>query len=416
MVGIIERFRKPKSPIVLGSPQTDGVVHQQATPRTQIVTPPVLRNFSYPTNITNNSPPPSISASPSTWDQLGEICNFSPDIDSRIRRDRTAGLEDPFFYTTDRTPYKQLVDVEKITTSHEARHSTDSVPLSIEPKNVEKREPKDKGIKRSTNSSIGDHIFSQKSNITARLKRSSLGHHKPSSSFDASRLLARGPRSLERPMSSSGVPLIDTRLTSSTRTTVKNSISPSLFLGDTVEDTLVDLEKSIPTSYAQLDSYVVDMAPFNSTGSPQGLHHEAGLSRDRQRDSRDSESYKRKGKGKDSKTRWLSQLKEWVSVSEPSTQALRSYKKDTYKKAGIALDDPLANAKLHLPVASLPPDVIKPAGRGPEPEEIALQKAAQRKKARKLLPVTGASQGSSSSTSHYSSSSSTTVGALKDGE
>jgi hypothetical protein len=111
MVGFVERFRKPKPPIVLGSPRKDGVAHHQAAPRPQNTTPPVLRNFSYPTSITNSNPPPPTSvAQPSTWDQLGEICNFSPDTTSRTRRVRTAGLDDPFFYSTDSTPYRQLVD------------------------------------------------------------------------------------------------------------------------------------------------------------------------------------------------------------------------------------------------------------------------------------------------------------------
>ncbi|KAI3334821.1 hypothetical protein F4824DRAFT_511574 [Ustulina deusta] len=415
MVGFVERFRKPKLPIVLGSPQRDDVVHQQVVYRPQNITLPVLRNFSYPTNITNNKPPHSTPAvweePPSTWDQLGEICNFSPSITSRTREDRTAGLEDPFFYTTDRSPYKKLAELgEKLNTNSDAKKSIDS-------KNVEKGGPKDKDTKTPKNQLIGDHIFSQKCSITARLKRSSLGHHKTSSSFDASRLLTRRSGSLERPMSSSGVPLIDTRLTHSTSTTTEPSVSPLFFAEDTIEGFLADSEKATLISYTLSDSYAVDMGSLDSKGSSQGPHNVAhdseGLSR--QCSSRASEPHKRKGKG--GRSRWFSHLKEWVSVSEPSTQALENYKKDTYNKAGIALDDPLANAKLHLPVASLPPDAIKPGGRGPEPEEIFIQRAMQRKKARELLLLTGASQGSRSSGSDCSSPSNVTVtSAPKDGE
>ncbi|KAI1756694.1 hypothetical protein F4782DRAFT_278021 [Xylaria castorea] len=136
MVGFIGRLRKPKLPVVLGSPERDGVVNQRAATRTQDVTPPVLRNFSYPTNITNSKTPSSTSASPSTWEQLGEICSFSPDITSRTRLDRTAGLEDPFFYTTERTPYKQLANPDEIPKVN--KHSTDLELLTVE-RTVEKR-------------------------------------------------------------------------------------------------------------------------------------------------------------------------------------------------------------------------------------------------------------------------------------
>ncbi|KAI0022197.1 hypothetical protein F4780DRAFT_206853 [Xylariomycetidae sp. FL0641] len=116
-------------------------------------------------------------------------------------------------------------------------------------------------------------------------------------------------------------------------------------------------------------------------------------------------------KGKSGKARWFSQLKDWVSVSEPSSQALKHYKEDTYRRAGVAMDDPRANAKLHLPVGTLPPEAIKPAGPGPDPEEIAIRKAEQRRKVRESFGgSTSVSRGSRSSASHYSSSSSVALG------
>lgn len=110
-----------------------------------------------------------------------------------------------------------------------------------------------------------------------------------------------------------------------------------------------------------------------------------------------------KSKSKDSKGRWLSQLKDWVSTSEPSSQALKQHKKDTYRKAGVALDDPQANAKLHVPIGELPENAIKPAGRGPDPEEVLLKKAQQRRKARGSY--SGRSSGSRTSQSFSSGSS-----------
>ncbi|KAK7951846.1 uncharacterized protein PG986_007574 [Apiospora aurea] len=114
-----------------------------------------------------------------------------------------------------------------------------------------------------------------------------------------------------------------------------------------------------------------------------------------------------KRKAKEGKGRWLSQLKEWVSVSEPSTQALKQHKKDTYKQAGIALDDPQAGAKLHIPTTTLPPNAIKPSGRGPEPEEVAKRYTENKMRLRQSFSTTGGtSQGSRSSTSQHSSMSS----------
>ncbi|KAI0459415.1 hypothetical protein F5B21DRAFT_499595 [Xylaria acuta] len=416
MVGFVERLRKPKLPVVLGSPERDGVVNQRAATRTRGVAPPVLRNFSYPTNIINSNTPSSTPASPSTWEQLGEICSFSPDIDSRTRRDRTAGLEDPFLHTTDRTPYKRLAGpIEILNADHVDKHSTDLGLLNVErAKNVEKGGLKDKDTKVSRKHSISDHIFSQKSNITARLKRSSLGHHKTSSSFDASRFLVRRSGIPERPTSSSGVPLIDTRLTHSTSKITKPIAPPPFFLGHTVEGSSADLERATNISCTLSGSYIVEMGPYNPKDNRQGLHYPKpnleALSGDQR-----CASEVRKGKGKEGKSRWLSQLKEWVSISEPSSQALKNYKKNTYKKAGIALDDPLANAKLHLPVASMPRDAIKPGGRGPEPEEIAFQRAKHRKEARGLLAVAGTSGGSRSSSGRCSSLSSITGNALSKG-
>ncbi|KAI0189384.1 hypothetical protein EV127DRAFT_408919 [Xylaria flabelliformis] len=399
MVGFIGRLRKPKSPVVLGSPERDGIANQRATTttRTQKITPPVLRNFSYPTNIGNSKTPSSASASPSAWEQLGEICSFSPDVASRIRLDRTAGLEDPFFYTTDRTPYKQLAD-----------------PDEILRKNVEKGGPKDKGTKISRNHSTSDRIFSPTSRITARLKRSSLGHHKTSSAFDASRLLARRSGTPERPMSSSGVPLIDTRFTQSTSKDTKYIAPPSFFLGHTIEETLVDLERLSNVSCTLSGPYTAEMESDNSKDGSPRLHHLSPNSEAQSGDQRCA-SELHKGKEKERKSRWFSHLKDWISISEPSTEALKNYKKDTFKKAGIAPNDPLANAKLHLPVASIPRDAIKPGGRGPEPEEIALQKAKHRKEASGLLAVAGTSRGSRSSSGLYSSSSSITESTLSKG-
>ncbi|KAI1863830.1 uncharacterized protein JN550_009328 [Neoarthrinium moseri] len=125
-----------------------------------------------------------------------------------------------------------------------------------------------------------------------------------------------------------------------------------------------------------------------------------------------AEAEDRKTKG-----RWLSQIKDWVSTSEPSKQALKNYKKDAYKRAGISPNDPRAGAKLHIPAATLPAEAIKPSGPGPDPEQIALRKAEQKKKMRQSFQTMGGSrtsQGSRTSASQFSSMNSLPLDDLKE--
>lgn len=110
--------------------------------------------------------------------------------------------------------------------------------------------------------------------------------------------------------------------------------------------------------------------------------------------------------GKEGKGRWFSQIKDWVSISEPSNQALKNYKKEAFRRAGTTPEDPRATAKLHIATATLPPEAIKPSGPGPDPEEIALRKAEQKKGLRSSFQTGSVSGGSRSSASQYSSFSS----------
>lgn len=216
-------------------------------------------------------------------------------------------------------------------------------------------------------------------------------------------------------MSSSAIPLIDAELAWATSTAAIID-TPSLFSRRDAAEALhysVGVEKETVYSYAPTTSNSPEMEPPNSGGNPQeprqATPSSGSLSNDQKLSDRSSESRERRGR--EGKSRWFSQLKEWVTISEPSTQALKNYKKDTYKKADIALDDPLANVKLHLPVASLPPDAIKPSGSGPEPEDIVLKRAMYRKQAHEATPVSRACRGPPSGSSHGSSSNSATASA-----
>lgn len=105
-------------------------------------------------------------------------------------------------------------------------------------------------------------------------------------------------------------------------------------------------------------------------------------------------------KEKDGKGRWLHKMTDWLTVAEPSTQALKHHKKDVFKRAGIDMDDPQANVKLHVPMGEVPAGAIKPSGPGLDPEDIFKREVEEKKKSGKH------SRGTSVSGSRVSQSSS----------
>lgn len=267
----------------------------------------------------------------------------------------------------------------------------------------------------SKSQSFGDRYFTQNSIVPSRLKRNSVGKHKTTVSLDAYRLIALPSASPNRPASSSGIPLIDTKLKPPTPAE-RAGLSPLSFSRGWVRGSSTNIEDEIGISQATASMKVLEMESGHHRNDS---HSTSGFSSSTLRNSIKS---RRNDSGLDStqnkrygKQGWLSQLKGWISVSEPSAQALKQYKRETYKKAHIALDDPQAKAKLHLPIGVLPHDAIKPAGRGPDPEDIAPKEAEQRK----LTPQSdnmggGASRGLQSSPSQYSSSSSVAFSAANE--
>ncbi|KAJ0121380.1 hypothetical protein J7T55_008544 [Diaporthe amygdali] len=105
-----------------------------------------------------------------------------------------------------------------------------------------------------------------------------------------------------------------------------------------------------------------------------------------------------KAKKKSGIARWLSELRSWVAVSEPSGQAFEQHKKEMYKSKGVSLKDPQASAKLHVPATTIPKEAIRPAGPGPDPEELAA--------ARRRSRTRHANSSASRSTQSYSTTSS----------
>ncbi|KAI1096242.1 hypothetical protein F5B19DRAFT_488857 [Rostrohypoxylon terebratum] len=384
MVGFVERFRKPKLPIAPGSPSKDYILSSQQPITPQHSRPPVLRNFSYPINIGKPEPPPYPTVPPTgqtAWDRLGEICSFSPNRTGKVR---TPTLDDPFFFKSGEEPYSRLDGDDDDENSFAS--------------------------KLSKGQSLGDRIFAQNPIVTSRLKRNSLGQHKAAVSLDTSRLLALPHSDPDRPASSSGVPLIDTKLRTPSPTSGPDPSSPFTSRENTFDfSTDLEEESLILKTTTSMKSLGIGpghrVKPLLNSYAGSDINSLEDTDRIKRHDTvMESVRHKRS----DGKQGWLSQFKGWVSVSEPSAHALKQYKKETYKKAQIALDDPKANAKLHLPIGTLPQGAIKPAGRGPDPEELVTKNTEQRKNTR--VPgsrIGSTSQGSMSSMSRYSSSSST---------
>ncbi|KAI0889982.1 uncharacterized protein GGS22DRAFT_6852 [Annulohypoxylon maeteangense] len=131
MVGFVERFRKPKLPVAPVSPSKDHILPSQPT-TPQHSRPPVVRNFSYPTNVGNSEQlthPSAPSTGQTAWDRLGEICSFSPDNISRTGKIRSPTLDDPFFFKSGAEPYSRLEDEEG-----------DSFGISVSPERLIDRE------------------------------------------------------------------------------------------------------------------------------------------------------------------------------------------------------------------------------------------------------------------------------------
>ncbi|KAK3693841.1 hypothetical protein B0T22DRAFT_53131 [Podospora appendiculata] len=127
----------------------------------------------------------------------------------------------------------------------------------------------------------------------------------------------------------------------------------------------------------------------------------------------DKVRHKSGGKGgKGGLFRKVNNFTDWLATSEPSAQAYRQHKKETFRKAGISLDDDRdsAKAKLHAPTGEIPKDVIRP-NMGPSPEEVVRKKAEERRRAKQ--PSSGGPAGSQKSRSSMSGFSSTSTSSRK---
>ncbi|KAK8049153.1 hypothetical protein PG994_010883 [Apiospora phragmitis] len=414
------RLRKSKTPTVFESPIADDNLPPQSSVCQQLFTAPTPRNFSYPIGIstgsrTQNCPHTSNRES----SNCGQVCEvFSPSLHS-CSKGRTWSEETSFFKGGQHPhaqPHKhegkfaiqrQLdqLDLNKPSKERESTRkkqrrstllslsasytrSTTSIGDILEAK--ETKEPSYNPNKASKVFSFGDYTLPPK---PPRFKRTSLIQHKTASSFDASQLVRVYTTSPHRPASSS-----------QTCAPPAKAPEPALeaFPSYAWEHIGGD---SIPRSQLTEHHPAPKLSKMGPNDNKVAAADRRPSNGGRSRGNSTSEVDKRKGK--EGKGRWLTQLKEWVSVSEPSTQAFKQHRKGTYQRAGIALDDPRAGAKLHIPTTTLPSNAIKPSGRGPEPEEVAKRNTDNKKRIRQSFSTTGGtSQGSRSSTSQHSSMSS----------
>ncbi|EQK98485.1 hypothetical protein G6O67_002477 [Ophiocordyceps sinensis] len=94
--------------------------------------------------------------------------------------------------------------------------------------------------------------------------------------------------------------------------------------------------------------------------------------------------------------RWLGHVRSWLSVSEPSAQAMKAQKRMAYKRYGVGLNDPQAAAKMHLPIGKVPGGITT-STRGPSPEKALRERA--RENMASYVDVRSISSGTSSVTS-----------------
>lgn len=83
--------------------------------------------------------------------------------------------------------------------------------------------------------------------------------------------------------------------------------------------------------------------------------------------------------------RWLRKMTSWLAAAEPSTRALEHHRKDVLRKAGVGPGDDDgedARLKLQVPAGEIPPDAVRPAGKGSDPEDALRRRKAEEKRRR----------------------------------
>jgi hypothetical protein len=150
-----------------------------------------------------------------------------------------------------------------------------------------------------------------------------------------------------------------------------------------------------PTTRSPRDSLI---SPRSSAFIPRSPMFEYDPSISGSEQPRTSMSSTGTNKSKTGKSRWFHQVKDWLSVSEPSAQAMKEQKKNTFRRHGIDMKDPQAAVKLHLPIEKIPENAIT-STRGPSPEKAFERAQQQREMAQSYSGLSQASHSVSSSIS-----------------
>ena len=403
---------------------------EQRQDTTQSPRAPVLRNFSYPTSVGSSAPASSYTPreGQTTWDQLGELCNFSPDSVGKART-----VEQPFFYRRDSEPYMSLSGQESDfntsywrsqvpaydeSTKGESRPGKNKRPgailgLSLPHVHTKQAPGPDGGSpERETKSyraaktlSLGNYIFPRRNPVKTRRKHTSWGSSKGDSHLTYSRTCSPPHNTLARPVSSCGV-LISEPIREHGDTGLGAKVSASKHRRS---NTLISFQDEVdrpacsssPSSrqfsrIGALRRRSGSQGRFSFDTTLLGDSEEAGRDAGRDHDDR------KEGKG-----RWLSQLRDWISAPEPPTWTLKQHTKDAFKKAGVALRDLRTSAELHLPAGSLlsgPIDSRGPNDPAPELKEMVTEGREGCKREQQVYNSNAQmSQGSRSSTSQGSS-------------
>ncbi|KAK1545329.1 hypothetical protein CPAR01_02831 [Colletotrichum paranaense] len=298
---------------------------------------PPIRNFSYPTAALRPPSGPSIFSSA----QLG--IHLPPAGFGEARTSTPSGLiEPPFYWASSYRPIRE----------EEIEPSTDS---------------------QSFISDTARAIFESSPKKASPQKRAFVLGHKFAKSVDLASTHLRPPSPL-RPASSSGIATVDTR-------TAPHRIGLAIDEEDNHPGTLLDLSDDEMGLRRRISEMDLRMSPPKRMFSDHSQTSEYSASTVSVSGSPTKKRRSDKTKPKDGKHHWVSQLKDWFSTGEPSSQDWKQLKKQEYHKHGIAMNDPDASAKLHAPIGAIPEEAIKPSS-GPDPETIAKKKFANRKQVR----------------------------------
>ncbi|KAI3556303.1 hypothetical protein CABS01_04439 [Colletotrichum abscissum] len=335
---------------------------------------PPIRNFSYPTAALRPPSGPSISSSA----QLG--IHLPPAGFGEARTSTTSGLiEPPFYWASSYRPIREE-EIEPSTDSQSFNSDTGPEAFIIESEGLPRinRSAPQNPDRDSLTGSRTTHpsaqaVFESSPKKASPQKRAFVLGHKFAKSVDLASTHLRPPSPL-RPASSSGIATVDTR-------TAPHRIGLAIDEEDNHPGTLLDLSDDEMGLRRRISEMDLRMSPPKRMFSDHSQTSEYSASTVSVSGSPTKKRRSGKTKPKDGKHHWVSQLKDWFSTGEPSSQDWKQLKKQEYHKHGIAMNDPDASAKLHAPIGAIPEEAIKPSS-GPDPETIAKKKFANRKQVR----------------------------------